>query len=101
MNFIAEMRWAAVLTCVVEDNFRARRQHALFNSAAAAGCKFVQRQDLGRLAPLAKAEMLLINLNHMAAGPYHDPLKALIDDGDSRDIDEGLVENLVVSSAGS
>ena len=68
MNFIAEMRWAAVLTRVVEGNFQAGRPHDIFNSATVAGCKFIQRPDLGRLAPGAKADILVINLNHMAVG---------------------------------
>jgi 5-methylthioadenosine/S-adenosylhomocysteine deaminase len=92
MNFIAEMRWAAVLTRVVEGNFQAGRPHDIFNSATLAGCKFIQRQDLGRLTPGAKADMLIIDLNHMASAPYHDPIKALIDYGDSRDIETVIVD---------
>jgi 5-methylthioadenosine/S-adenosylhomocysteine deaminase len=100
MNFIAEMRWAAVLTRVVEGNFHAGRPHDIFNSATLAGCKFIQRQDLGRLAPGAKADILIINLNHMASAPYHDPIKALIDYGDSRDIDTVIVDGKMLVERG-
>src|SRR5262245_17630420 len=92
MNFIAEMRWAAVLTRVVEGNFQAGRPHDIFNSATVAGCTFIRRPDLGRLAPGTKADILVINLNHMASAPYHDPIKALIDYGDSRDIEMVIVD---------
>jgi 5-methylthioadenosine/S-adenosylhomocysteine deaminase len=92
MNFIAEMRWAGVLTRVADGNFQSGRPGDIFNSATLGGCKFIQRQDLGRLAPGAKADILLIDLDHMASAFYHDPIKALIDFGDSRDIDTVIVD---------
>jgi 5-methylthioadenosine/S-adenosylhomocysteine deaminase len=100
MNFIAEMRWAAVLTRVVDGNFQAGRPADVFNSATLAGCKFIQRQDLGRLAPGAKADILIINLDHMASAFYHDPIKALIDFGDSRDIDTVIVDGKTLVERG-
>jgi cytosine/adenosine deaminase-related metal-dependent hydrolase len=100
MNFIAEMRWAAMLTRVVEGNFQAGRPHDIFNSATVAGCRFIQRPDLGRLAPGAKADILIINLNHMALAPYHDPIKALIDYGDSRDIETVIVDGKTLVQGG-
>src|SRR5919109_2177907 len=100
MNFIAEMRWAAVLTRVVEGNFQAGRPHDIFNSATVAGCKFIQRPDLGRLTPGAKADILIIDLNHMALAPYHDPIKALIDYGDSRDIETVIVDGKTLVERG-
>lgn len=100
MNFIAEMRWAAMLTRVVDGNFQAGRPHDIFNSATLAGCKFIQRPDLGRLAPGAKADMLIVNLNHIASAPYHDPVKALIDYGDSRDIDTVIVDGKTLVERG-
>jgi 5-methylthioadenosine/S-adenosylhomocysteine deaminase len=100
MNFIAEMRWAAVLTRVVEGNFQAGRPHDIFNSSTLAGCKFIQRQDLGRLAPDTKADILIIDLNHMASAPFHDPMKALIDYGDSRDIETVIVDGKTLLERG-
>jgi len=100
MNFIAEMRWAAVLARVVDGNFQTGQPHDIFNSATLAGCKFTQRQDLGRLAPGAKADILVIDLNHMASAPYHDPIKALIDYGDSRDIDTVIVDGKTLVERG-
>jgi 5-methylthioadenosine/S-adenosylhomocysteine deaminase len=92
MDFIAEMRWAAVLTRVVEGNFQAGQPRDVFNSATLGGCRFIKRQDLGRLAPGSKADILIIDLDHMALAPYHDPIKALIDYGDSRDIETVIVD---------
>lgn len=100
MNFIAEMRWAAVLTRVVDGNFQAGRPRDVFNSATLGGCRFIQRPDLGRLAPGSKADILIINLDHMALAPYHDPIKALIDYGDSRDIETVIVDGKTLVEKG-
>jgi cytosine/adenosine deaminase-related metal-dependent hydrolase len=100
MNFIAEMRWAAMLTRVVEGNFQVGRPRDIFNSATLAGCKFLPRQDLGRLTTGAKADILIINLNHMALAPYHDPIKALIDYGDSRDIETVIADGKTLVERG-
>jgi cytosine/adenosine deaminase-related metal-dependent hydrolase len=100
MNFIAEMRWAAVLTRVAEGNFQAGSPRDVFNSATLGGCTFIQRPDLGRLAPGAKADILIINLDHMALAPYHDPIKALIDYGDSRDIETVVVDGKTLVERG-
>jgi 5-methylthioadenosine/S-adenosylhomocysteine deaminase len=100
MNFIAEMRWAAMLTRVVDGNFQAGRPRDIFNSATLGGCKFIRRQDLGRLTPGAKADILIINLNHMVSAPHHDPIKALIDYGDSRDIEMVIVDGKTLVERG-
>jgi 5-methylthioadenosine/S-adenosylhomocysteine deaminase len=100
MNFIAEMRWAAVLTRVVDGNFQVGRPCDIFNSATIAGCQFLDRADLGRLAPGAKADILIINLDHLAAGFYNDPIKALIDFGDSRDIETVIVDGQMLVQQG-
>jgi 5-methylthioadenosine/S-adenosylhomocysteine deaminase len=100
MNFIAEMRWAAVLTRIIEGNFQVGRPQDIFNSATLAACQFLQRRDLGRLVPGGKADLLIINLDHMAAAFYHDPIKALIDFGDSRDIETVIVDGKTLMQGG-
>lgn len=100
MNFIAEMRWAAMLTRIVDRNFQVGRPRDIFNSATLGGCKFLQRQDLGRLSPGAKADILIINLDHMASAFYTDPIKALIDFGDSRDIETVIVDGKTLVQQG-
>jgi cytosine/adenosine deaminase-related metal-dependent hydrolase len=37
----------------------------VFNAATLGGCRFIRRDDLGRLAPGAKGDILLIDLDHM------------------------------------
>ena len=42
------------------------------------GANSVGRSDLGRLAPNAKADLVLVDLDHPAMAPMRDPLRSLI-----------------------
>ena len=100
MDMVSELRWASILAKVTDGNYQAGLPRDVFNAATLAACKFLQRDDLGRLAPGAKADILLINLDHMGAGFYADPLKALVDSGSGRDVDTVIVDGQVLIQGG-
>ncbi|MEE8434019.1 MAG: amidohydrolase family protein [bacterium] len=91
MDMIAEMRWAAMLAKVMERNYQAGHSRDVFNAATLGGCTFIGREDLGRLAPGAQADLLLINLEHMGTGAVRDPIKTLVEYGSGRDVDMVIV----------
>jgi len=96
MDMVAELRWASMLAKVADANYQAGLPRDVFNAATLASCKFLERDDLGRLAPGAKADILLIDLDHMGAAFYADPIKALVDFGSGRDIDTVIVDGEVL-----
>ena len=57
----SELRWASILAKVTDANYQAGQPRDVFNAATLASCKFLRRDDLGRLAPGAKADILLIH----------------------------------------
>ena len=56
--------------------------------------------DLGRLAPGAKADIVLINIDHLGAGVYADPIKSLVDAGCGRDVDTVIVDGKILVQGG-
>ncbi len=72
----------------------------MFNAATLAACKFLRRDDLGRLAPGAKADIVLINIDHLGTGVYADPIKALVDAGCGRDVDTVIVDGKILVQGG-
>ena len=50
----------------------------LYNAATLGGAKALGRDDLGRLAPGAKADISVFNLRGLHLGPLFDPLKNLV-----------------------
>jgi len=100
MDIVAELRWASMLAKVTDGNYQAGLPRDVFNAATLGGCKFLARTDLGRLAPGAKADVLLINLDQLAAPVYADPIKALVDGASGRDVDTVIVDGKVLVQGG-
>src|SRR6266581_3004742 len=91
MDMVAELRWAAMLAKITDQNYQVGQPRDVYNAATLGACTFLGRDDLGRLAPGAKADILLINLDHLGSAFYADPIKALVDFGCGRDVDTVIV----------
>lgn len=100
MDMVAELRWASMLAKITDQNYQVGQPRTVFNAATLAACQFLQRQDLGRLAPGAKADILLIRLDHLGAAIYHDPIKALVDYACGRDVDTVIVDGKMLVQGG-
>jgi 5-methylthioadenosine/S-adenosylhomocysteine deaminase len=100
MDMVAELRWASILAKVTDGNYQAGLPRDVFNAATLGGCKFLRRADLGRLGPGAKADILLINLDHLGAPVYADPIKALVEAGSGRDVDTVIVDGKILVQGG-
>ena len=100
MDIVAELRWASILAKVTDGNYQAGLPRDVFNAATLGGCKVLGRSDLGRLAPGAKADVLLINLDQLGAPVYADPIKALVDGASGRDVDTVIVDGKVLVQGG-
>jgi 5-methylthioadenosine/S-adenosylhomocysteine deaminase len=100
MDMVAELRWASMLAKVTDANYQAGLPRDVYNAATLASCKFLGRDDLGRLAPGAKADILLIQLDQLGSAFYLDPIKALVDAGCGRDIDTVIVDGKILVQGG-
>jgi len=89
MDIVAELRWASILAKVTDANYQVGLPRDVFNAAT-----------LGGLAPGAKADLLLINLDHLGAPVYADPIKALVDGASGRDVDTVMVDGKVLVQGG-
>ncbi|MFD0619900.1 chlorohydrolase family protein [Paenibacillus sp. GCM10027629] len=49
-----------------------------FDAATVNGAKALDRTDIGKLAVGAKADIIAIDLNDIAVGPYEDPVRTMI-----------------------
>jgi cytosine/adenosine deaminase-related metal-dependent hydrolase len=100
LDIVSELRWASILAKVTDGNYQAGLHRDVFNAATVGGCRFLGREDLGRLAPGAKADILLINLDHVGGPVYADPIKALVDGASGRDVDTAIVDGRVLVQGG-
>jgi 5-methylthioadenosine/S-adenosylhomocysteine deaminase len=100
MDIVSELRWASILAKVTDANYQAGLPRDVFNAATLAACRFLGRDDLGRLAPGAKADLVVINLDHLGTLVYADPIKALVDGGCGRDVDTVMIDGKILVQGG-
>jgi len=100
MDMVTELRMAATLARITDGNFQAGKPRDVYDAATLGPCPLLGRSDLGRLAPGAKADVLLIDLEHMGYACFRDPIKALVDMGSNRDIDTVIVDGRTLIAGG-
>ncbi|HEX6989881.1 MAG TPA: chlorohydrolase family protein [Bacillota bacterium] len=99
-DLISEMRLGLYLAKVLEGDYAAVTAEDMFHAATIGGARALQRDDLGRLAPGALADVVLWDLNNLRIGPYFDPVKALVHCATGDDVDTVLVDGRVVVEGG-
>jgi cytosine/adenosine deaminase-related metal-dependent hydrolase len=99
-DLISEMRWASNLCKIVERDFTLATAADVFSAVTLGGARALRREDLGRLAPGAKADIVLIDMRSFRMGPYRDPIKALVQCGTADDVDRVIVDGKTVVEGG-
>ncbi len=77
-NMLEEIRKAGTLARIAARSVNSVSTAMLFHAATVGGAKALLRDDLGRLAPGAKADIVLVDLHHPDMVPARDPLRSLI-----------------------
>jgi cytosine/adenosine deaminase-related metal-dependent hydrolase len=77
-NMLEEIRWATVLGRIAAEDIRSLEMADVFHAATVGGATGLLRDDLGRLAPGAKADLVLVDLTNPWMMPARDPLRSLI-----------------------
>ncbi len=100
---LMEMRTAALLCKLSEGDATAGAAREVFDAATLGGAKALQRADLGRLAPGAKADIVIVDLQktHLAPVAEVDPIKALVYCARGDDVDTVIVAGVVRLAGGT
>ncbi|MXN17790.1 amidohydrolase family protein [Pseudooceanicola sp. GBMRC 2024] len=100
MDLLAELNAAAIVSKVTQGDPRVAMAPALLASVTEAGRQAVNRPDLGRIAPGAKADLTVVDLSHPHLQPHYDPLRALIGLANRANVDAVMVDGRVLIEAG-
>jgi 5-methylthioadenosine/S-adenosylhomocysteine deaminase len=77
-NMLEEIRKAGTFSRIAAHNINDVSTAMLLHAATLAGAQALLRDDLGRLAAGAKADLVLVDLRHSDMMPTRDPLRSLI-----------------------
>jgi cytosine/adenosine deaminase-related metal-dependent hydrolase len=77
-NMIEEIRKAGTLARIGSRDLNNVSTGMLFHAATVGGARALLREDLGKLAPGAKADVVLVDLGHPDMMPVRDPLRSLV-----------------------
>jgi cytosine/adenosine deaminase-related metal-dependent hydrolase len=97
-DMIMQMRMASYFGKVMSRNLFAASAAEVFEAATLGGARALGREDLGRLAPGAKADVVIIDLkgrDSLRYGPVRDPIKSLVDCGIGDDVETVIVDGVV------
>ncbi len=97
-DMVMQMRTASYFGKVMSRDLRAASAAEVFEAATLGGAQAVGREDLGRLAPGAKADIVVIDLesrDSLRFGPVRDPIHALVECGIGDDVATVIVDGVV------
>ncbi len=93
-DMILNMRTASYHGKVMSHDYLAASAAEVFSAATLGGARSLGRDDLGRLAPGARADIVIVDLtgrDTLRMGPVRDPVKTLVECGVGDDVDTVIV----------
>jgi cytosine/adenosine deaminase-related metal-dependent hydrolase len=102
-DMILQMRNASYMGKIASRNLKAATAGEVFEAATLNGARSIGRDDIGRLAPGARADIVIIDLtgrDSLRYGPIRDPIKSLVDCGIGDHVDTVIVDGVVRMESG-
>ena len=95
-NILEEMRTAAVLARIAAENIDTVSTADILHAATVGGAKALGRDDIGRLAPGCRADIVLVDLTDPGMMPARDPLRSLVYTAAERAVRDVYVDGIKV-----
>ncbi|MBL6951368.1 MAG: amidohydrolase family protein [Alphaproteobacteria bacterium] len=99
-NILDEMRNVGTVARAVAGTVDDLNTSDIFDAATIGGAKALRRDDIGRLAPGAKADLVLVDLKSQAMRPLREPLRSLIFVAAERAVKDVYVDGRLVVKDG-
>jgi 5-methylthioadenosine/S-adenosylhomocysteine deaminase len=91
-NYIEDLRYAAIMARIAGRDGNMGSTGDVFYAGTAGGAKALMRNDIGRLSVGAKADIVVLDLDHPLMKPGRDPLAALIHSAAERAVKDVYID---------
>jgi 5-methylthioadenosine/S-adenosylhomocysteine deaminase len=95
-SMIEAMKFAAVVTKLMDRQTEYTSAADAFNAATLGGAKALGRDDLGRIAPGAKADVVIWDTHTLSMTPVRDPVKNLVYSAQADDVETVMIDGQMV-----
>lgn len=95
-SMLEAMKFAAVITKIVDRQTEFTTAADAFNAATLGGARALGRDDLGRIAPGAKADVVIWDTETLSMAPVRDPIKNIVYNAQSHDVETVIIDGRVV-----
>jgi cytosine/adenosine deaminase-related metal-dependent hydrolase len=86
-DIVNEMRWASMLSKVVDFDRTSASSAETFNAATLNASKALRRTDIGRLQKGVKPDIVILNLQTTRIAPVYDPIKSMVNAATSNNVE--------------
>ncbi|MGI6686696.1 MAG: amidohydrolase family protein [Bacillota bacterium] len=100
VDYLIELRTGAFLSKVVEKDPYVATAHNMIKYGTLNGAKALNRSDLGRISPGAKADLIVVNLSGLHNAPVLDPLRKAVYLSSQKDIETVIIDGQVIIENG-
>jgi cytosine/adenosine deaminase-related metal-dependent hydrolase len=95
-NMLEEMRQALICSRIAGGSVHDASTLDVFEAATLGGARALNRGDIGRLAPGARADLVVVDLDHPGMRPVRDPLRSLLHGAAERAVRDVYVDGAPV-----
>jgi cytosine/adenosine deaminase-related metal-dependent hydrolase len=95
-SMIEALRWTAVIAKIMDRRSEVATAADVFNSATLSGAKSLGRDDLGRIAPGAKADLLFWEGASLFMTPMRDPIRNIVYSAQTEDLNSSMVDGVFI-----
>ncbi|MEU3606893.1 chlorohydrolase family protein [Streptomyces sp. NPDC035033] len=100
-DMIRNMDYGTNLSKLTTGRLEAGSAADYYRAATLGGARALGRTDLGRLAPGALADLVVVRLDHPRTGPVDDPVRTMLMNTSGADVDTVVVNGRTVLRSGT
>jgi 5-methylthioadenosine/S-adenosylhomocysteine deaminase len=100
-DMLNEMRIASYVSKLADWDCHSGSSREIFNSATLGGAKGIGRDDLGRIAPGALADIAVVSMDSLNMVPVRDPIRNLVNCAQRSDVQTVIVNGEIIVDEGS